>query len=280
MNEHHVSQSEQSESRDVEQRLSAYYGPKLPERALPPASWQYVHHRLGVQAGARCRCRLHLPRKRSRAYVPTSLHEAFARIASEAGVPSTPEMLRCRLTPHVHEPAVRGSWLGWRTIRLTLPPGAVMTMGQDELDVLLATGLARSISARTSTYMPGRLLLAGLVLLACLTLIVCWMHHVLPVGIPLALALCAVVAWRWQRQARSLAFRADTLMVRWWGRGPACSGLHALAERSRAPRRRRWGELSLDERIERVCGAGVEERREPLDARRGRRSKDTERISR
>ena len=68
----------------------------------------------------------------------------------------------------------------------------------------------------------------------------------------------------WQRQARSLAFRADTLMVRWLGRGPACSGLHALAERSQAPRRRRWGEPSLVERIERVCRAGVEARENRL----------------
>src|SRR6266851_4650029 len=243
MNEHHVSQSEQSESRDVEQRLSAYYGPKLPERPLPPASWQYVRHRIGVQAGTRCRSRLRLPRKRSRAYVPTSLQEAFARIASEAGVPSTPEMLRCRLTPDVHEPAVRGSWLGRRTIRLTLRLGAVMTLGQDELDVLLATGLARSVSARHLKYTLGRLLLAG---------------------IPLALALYAVAVWRWQRQARSLAFHADTLMVRWLGRGTACQGLHKLAGRSRALRRRRWGEPSLVERIERVCGTGVEARENQL----------------
>src|SRR6266849_1084662 len=205
MNEHHVRQSEQAEPEDVEQRLMAYYGPKLPERTLPPAAWQDVRHRLGTQAGTRYRSRLCLPRKRSRAYVPMSLHEAFARIASEAGVPSTPEMLRCRLSPHVHEPAVRGSWLGRRTIRLTLPLDAVLTMGQDELDVLLATGLARS-----------------------------------------------------------LAFHADTLMVHWLGRSHACSGLHALAERRPASRRGHWGEPSLAERVERVCGTPVEARENRL----------------
>jgi hypothetical protein len=152
----------------------------------------------------------------------------------------------------------RGSWLGRRTIRLTLPLDALLTMGQHELDVLLATGLAPSISTRTSTYTPGRLLLA------CLTLIVCWMHHVLPVGIPLALALWAVVVWCWQRQARSLAFHADTLMVRWLGRSHACSGLHALAERRPASRRGHWGEPSLAERIERVCGTPVEARENRL----------------
>lgn len=108
----------------------------------------------------------------------------------------------------------------------------------------------------------ARFLLIGIGLLAVVALIVCWMHRLPLVGAPLALALWTVAAWSWQRQARCLAFRADTLMVRWLGRGPACSGLHALAQRSRALRRSRWGEPSLDERIERVCGTGVEERPE------------------
>ena len=266
MNEHNISQNKPVEPGDVEQRLRAYYGPPLPEQPLPPAPWHYVRHRLEVQASARCRrgFRLRLPRKRSRTFVPTAMQDAFARIASEAGVPSTPPMLRYSLNPRIHEPAVRGSWLGKRTIRLILPLDAVMTLGQDELDVLLATGLARSISARQLKYTLGRLLLAGVVLLAALTLIVCWMHHVLLVGIPLALALYAVVAWCWQRQARSLAFHADTLMVRWLGRSHACSGLHALAERRPASGRRRWGEPSLAERIERVCGTPVEARENRL----------------
>src|SRR6266566_6962734 len=110
----------------------------------------------------------------------------------------------------------------------------------------------------------ARFLLIGIGLLAVVALIACWMHRLPLVGAPLALALWTVAAWSWQRQAHSLAFRADTLMVRWLGRGPACSGLHALAQRSRAPRRRRWGEPSLDERIERVCGTGVEARENRL----------------
>ncbi len=135
---------------------------------------------------------------------------------------------------------------------------------RDELDVLLATGLARSICARKLASRLARFLLVGIGLLAGVVLIVCWMHHLPLVGAPVALALWAVVAWRWQAQVRSIAFRADILMVRWLGRGPACSGLHALAERSRAPRRKRWGEPSLAERIERVCGTGVEAREKRL----------------
>jgi hypothetical protein len=266
MNEQNIGKNKPSEPGDVEQRLSAYYGPPLPKQPLSPTSWQFVRHRLGVQASTRCKrgLRLRFLRKSTRVAAPTAIQDAFARVASEAGVPSTPTMLRYSLKPHAHEPVVRGSWLGKRIIRLTLPLAAVTTIGQDEFDVLLATGLARSIGVRQANYTLGRLLLAGVVLLACLTLFVCWMHHVLLVGIPLALALCVVVVLCWQWQARSLAFHADTLMVRWLGRRAACRGLHDLAGHSRAPQRRRWGEPSLAERIERVCGTGVEARENQL----------------
>jgi hypothetical protein len=266
MKEHHSSHKKQAEPGDVEQRLSAYYGPPLPEQLLPPAAWYAVHQRLGVQASARCRRkpRLRLPRKRSRAFVPTAMQEAFARIASEAGIPATQVVLSYRLMSRVHEPAVRGSWLGRRTVQLTLPLSAAMNMERDELDVLLATGLARSTCVRQPISTVVRFLLAGIGLLAGIALIVFWVHHLPLVGAPVALALWAVAAWSWQRQARSLAFHADTLMVRWLGRGPVCSGLHVLAESSRAPRRRRWGEPALDERIERVCGAGVKARENRL----------------
>jgi hypothetical protein len=55
-----------------------------------------------------------------------------------------------------------------------------------------------------------------------------------------------------------MAFRADELMVRWLGRSRVCQGLHILAGRRRTHRYRVWGEPSLDERIERVCGTRVE----------------------
>lgn len=259
MNEHDSSHKQQTEPGDVEQRLSAYYGPPLPEQALPPAAWHAVHQRLGVQENAQCRRdrRLHLPRKRSRAFVPAPMQEAFARIVCEAGIPATQARLRYRLVSRMHEPRVRGSWLSRRAILLTLPLDAATSMQRDELDVLLATGLARSIAARQLPARLMRFLLAGLVLLAGVALIVSWMVHLPPLGTPLALALCVVVAWCWQALRRRVAFHADRLVVGWLGRGPACSGLHSLAERSQAPRRRRWGEPSLVERIERVCGTGV-----------------------
>ena len=260
MNEQNIDHNQQGEPGDLEQSLRAYYGPPLPQQPLPPAAWHVVHRRLGVQEGTRCRrglC-LCLPRKRARACVPIAMQAAFVRIVSEAGLPPTQVALRYRLKPRVSSPMVRGSWLGKHSVWLTLPLAAVATIGQEELDVLLATGLARSIGGRQANYTLGRLLLAGMVLLACLALFMCWMHQVLLAGMPPALALCAVVVWCWQWQERSLAFHADSLMVRWLGRGTACRGLHKLVGHSRAPRRRRWGEPSLAERIERVCGTGVE----------------------
>ena len=167
-------------------------------------------------------------------------------------------MLRCSLKLPAHEPAVRTSWFGGRKIRLILPLNAVATMDQAELDVLLATGLARSICAHKPINVLGRLLLVSAVLIACLGLIFSWFYHVPLVGLPIAIALCVSVVWLMHMQARSIAFHADALMVLWLGRGHVCNGLHALADHSRKPRRRRWGEPSLAERIRRICGTRVE----------------------
>jgi hypothetical protein len=266
MNEQNFAKSEQQGPFDLEKRLTAYYGPPLREQPLSLSSWQSVRLRLGSQedAGRRSRFRWPLPRKRSRADVPTSIQATLARIAYEARIPYSPSILRCRLTPQVHEPVVQSSWLGRRIIGLLLPVDAVTTMKQTELDVLLATGLARSMCARKPTYMLGRLLLAGVVLLAGIALILFWMHHSPLIGFPIAITLCASVACLLHVQTRSIAFHADTLMVLWLGREHVCNGLHALADRSRTSGRRRWGEPSLVERIERVCGTGVQSRENQL----------------
>jgi len=266
MKEQNFGESKQQEPFDLEKRLTAYYGPPLRERPLPPASWENLRLRLGPQEDGRRRrgLRMPLPRKRSRASVPASIQDAFDRITHQARVASTPLMLRCYLKPRMHEPAVRCSWLVGRKLLLLLPLNAVMTMGQAELDVLLATGLARSIASRKPAFILGRLLLATILLIACAALILFWMHHLPFLGFPLAIALCAGVVWLLHMQTRSLAFHADTLVVRWLGRERACSGLHELADRSRTPGRRRWGEPSLTERIERVCGTRVEAREKHL----------------
>src|SRR6266516_6932309 len=262
MKEQNFGKSKQQETLDLEKRLRAYYGPQLREQPLSQASWQNLRYRLGSQVDTKRRHHFswRFPRKRSQAHVPMSILDAFARITYDAHVPSTPSMLRCSMKPQDHEPAVHTSWFGRSKIRLVLPLTAVTTMEKTELDVLLATGLARSICARKPTYTLGRFLLAGVVLIAWITLILFWMHHLPLVGFPIAIALCASIVWLLNTQARSLAFHADTLMVLWLGREYACSGLHALVDRSRKPQRRRWGEPSLAERIERVCGTPVEAR--------------------
>lgn len=266
MKEQNFDKSKQQEPLDLEERLTAYYGPQLREQPLSQTSWQNLRLRLGSQenAGRRRSLSWRLPRKRSRAYVPTSIQDTFARIAFEARVPSRPSMLRCTLKPRIREPIAHGSWFGRCKIRLILPLNAAVSMEQAELDVLLATGLARSIGARKPIYTLGRLLLASVVLIASIVLILSWMHHILLIGFPLAIALCALVVWLLHMQARSIAFHADTLTVLWLGRGHVCSGLHALADRSHAPERRRWCEPSLAERIERVCGTRVEARDKQL----------------
>jgi hypothetical protein len=260
MKEQNFGKSKQQEPLDLEKRLTTYYGPQLREQPLSQASWQKLRLRLGSQEDIDQRHRFHLrfPRTRSRAYVPTSIQDTFTRIASEARIPFRSSMLHFSLKPDVHEPVVRSSWSGRRKIRLILPINAIVTMEQAELDVLLATGLARLIGARKPTYTLGRLLLMSLVFLASLVLIMSWIHHVPIVGFPIAIMLCASVVWFMHMQARSIAFHADTLIVLWLGRSHVCRGLHSLADHSRSPRRRRWGEPSLEERIKRVCGTRVE----------------------
>ena len=259
MNEKH------RESGDVEQQLRAYYGPPLPDQPLDPAAWQQLRQRLGAPArpGRRCRGHWRLPPRRP-APVPWELQLVLARIAEAAGVTAPPPLLRCTFQPRGREPRVRVWWLGRRTIRLHLPSDAGATLSQAELEVLLATGVARSLSARRPVSILGRLSAAGMALLAGLTLSVGWLSQLPLVGVLIPLALGVLSLWAWQRQARTIAFHADTLMVRWLGRSQVCRGLHGLAERSRRPRQRRWGEPSLSERIERVCGTPVEARDDQL----------------
>jgi hypothetical protein len=102
------------------------------------------------------------------------------------------------------------------------------------------------------------------VLIASLTLTLFWMYHLPLIVFSIATTLCASAVWLLHAQVRSIAFRADTLMVLWLGREQVCRGLHAWADRSRVPGRRRWCEPSLVERIERVCGTRVGARENQL----------------
>lgn len=266
MNEHDFDTNEQAGSSDLEQRLRAYYGPQLREQPLSQASWQHLRLQLDTQEVPRQRHRFHLmfASRRSRANVPIAIQHAFARLVSEACIPATRVTLRCSLKPRRRDPAARVSGLGRHKILLLLSLETLTSMGQTELDVLLATGLARSIIARKPAYRLGQSLLAALPLIACTALILLLLHHLPFVGFPVALLLCIGATWSYHIQVRSLAFYADRLMVQWLGRTRACRGLHLLADRSRTPERKRWSEPSLEERIERVCGSGVESKSNQL----------------
>jgi hypothetical protein len=266
MNEQNRDKSKQQKPFDLEQRLASFYGPPLRDQPLSLSSWQKLRLRLGTQKEARRKMLFHWPllAERSRTDVPTFIQEAFSRISYQAHVPSTPSMLRCSLRRQNREPAVRSSWLGRRKFWLLLPLNAAMTIGQAELDVLLATGLARSVYTRKPVYMLARLLLTGVVLLTTMVLVLFWQYHLPLFTIPIAISLYTSAIWLLHMQARSIVFHSDALTARWLGRAQVCSGLHALADRSRTPRRRRWGEPSLTERIERVCGTRTEARDDQL----------------
>src|SRR5712691_10071651 len=108
MKEQNFGKSKQQEPLDLEKRLKLYYGPQLCEQPLSQASWQNLRYRLGSQEDTKRRHRFSLRflRKRSQAHVPTSIQDAFARIAYDAHVPSSPSMLHCSLKSEGHEPVV------------------------------------------------------------------------------------------------------------------------------------------------------------------------------
>lgn len=275
----------------VEQRLKFYYGPELPEQPLPESSWQQVFSKLAAQqqrspqrrklhVGLRFRSRFQrqqwweqvspgnqptppLHAKTS----PADAQEAFARILCDAHMSQATPMLACRFTntrirPYkAQTPDIRVSLLRKRPLRLTLPTHT--DIKPIELDVLLAGGLARYEEIRR----PGSLLVYTL-LMSTMAGLFTWVIAALFLQrlslftrffeVLACTLLIGAILRLLNMHARMLAKRADTTMVSWIGRFRACQGLHALADRSRVPSRRRWGELSLTERIAHICGSHVD----------------------
>ncbi|MDQ2714770.1 MAG: hypothetical protein M3Z08_07685 [Chloroflexota bacterium] len=262
-------QRDQAPPASLEARLSTYYDIKVGEQPLPASSWLRLRHQLGRQQ------RFPFPpqligrekRRRFRHYraAPQGMREAFLRIVYGAGLPYTASMLRCRYHTHLRVPMTRISLIGRHKINLLLPPDAEQALGQASIDMVLATGLARYLCALRPASILIRLLLVVLALLFCAVPLLFGRQHLslLLMLIAINSALLAVVLVLWHMQARRLAFQADTLVVQWLGRSRACQGLHTLADHSRHPRRRRWGEPSLLERIDRICGteARIEDER-------------------
>jgi Zn-dependent protease with chaperone function len=140
---------------------------------------------------------------------------------------------------------------------LLLPLSAIDMMGQSALETLLAIGLARSHFTYNRSYMSRRILYISPIVVSSLLLLILWMHGLWFIGIPIAI-LCWCSSWLLlNAQKRKMILVCDARAVQWLGRERVCQGLHALADSSRAPYHEKWGEPSLAERIEHVCGTRI-----------------------
>ena len=268
MHEWNPVESGHGEHPNLDKRLSAYYGPELQEQPLPESSWLRVRTHLGPQRSAkRQRSRrwhtLHHLRLRSlgrrvrRGPIPATIRDAFSRLVYETRQAHPVPGLRCSFTSRRRPPVVRVSPLGGRNIRLILPLDGAWALEPSELDVLLATGLARRLYLRKPAPLLLQLLLVSVVLFAGAALILFGTQRTSILPFLIATALCVVISGLMHVQGRRLAFQADDQVVQWLGRSRACQGLHALADRTGSRRRSGWGEPSLLERIDRVCGTQV-----------------------
>ncbi len=251
----------------LEQRLRSYYGPAQPEQPLPAASWLQVRSQLGVQQPRSSQRRqrhvwrpFRLRLRRRRFSFPANVQEAFTRILYAAHRSPATHMLACRSTPRTRVPRVRVVLLSKQHLQLTLP--AHMAIKPAELDVLLAGGLARYEELRRPTAVLARVLsicaILGLLVWAMIALFSQELSLLTRfLNMFACIVLIGTILWLLHVYIRRLAQKADMVMVRWVGRTRACQGLHALADRSRVPSQRRWGELSFTERIAHVCGTPV-----------------------
>lgn len=252
----------QREETNVDGRLAAFYGPPMPEQPLSTEAWIRLQSQLSRHhfAGRRPMLR----RRYRRVYqksLPSFLEDAFTSLLYEAHLSQSrfpSRILRYSLKAQRRTPVVRASSIGGPRIKLTLP---LQPLEPPELDVLLATGLARLHCMSRPAYALKRLILSGVEPVALLILLVFWLHGLsfqfLLIAIVLLVLVGLGVVGSLQVIKRSIAMQADVLLVQWIGRSRACEGLHLLAGRARTARRSYWGEPTLEERITRVCGTRV-----------------------
>src|SRR5579863_471556 len=245
---------------EVEERLARFYGPELREQPLSTSAWHELRARLGPHQPPghsffhQIRLRLHPRRGPDRRRVPANIQTAFSQIACEAHLPDGADQFACSLTPRAITPTIRVALVGKRKFTLRMSSAKAWLMAPSTIDVLVATGLARSICMRKPAYLLRFLVLGSIFPLVCVALVLCallWRQNLPAIVLLLAIVpgflLCVVSSWLYSLQSRHAALLADSLMVTWIGRDRACQGLHALADLSRAPSRRSWGDLSLNE---------------------------------
>jgi hypothetical protein len=254
--------------RDLDSRLETYYGPELGEQPLPESAWLQLRSSLHSPRASR-RLRLQPPRwqirrlmrrasmRRSSERTPAHIQQAFTRILHESRMPLQSCRLQCTLASDMKVPRVRIAPLR-RKIQLVLPSNLTWSIDAAALDVLLATALARYYYQRKPVSILTWFLLVA-ALLGCVGAFLFFPRTATNLGILIAITAGLGIAFVGVShvQGYSLAFHADTLMVRWLGRTPVCQGLHSLADRERSQWRWWWREPSLAERIDRVCGPRV-----------------------
>lgn len=259
MQQWNTNQQHQAEHPDMEQLLADYYGPELRESALPVSSWQHLQRKLGPQKARKEKRRFIKRfqgpmRVEAHGRVPAYIQEAFVRIAFEANIPYRASMLRCTLKQGIQQPAVSISHVNKHHIKLLLPISAAVTMHPAELDVLLATGLARYLLTRRGSYPLQRVALLLLFLLGLVGLIASIPLQGLSLGLPVGFVVGGIALFLLARQHYKMTLVADAQLVSWLGRSRVCEGLHSLASHARVASRKRWTEPSLAERIARTCG--------------------------
>lgn len=253
---------------DVEQRLTAYYGPALPPRPLPEAAWLQLRDQLAQTrqySPYKQKQGVRWPRPtRRRQAVPASIQETFAALRAQTSFRHPTPDLACHFNSRQVQPRVQIALLGRGQVRLLLSEQNWQSLQASELEVLLAAGLARYASASRAFFLLARALFAASLLLAVAALPFTSVDRRYLWVFCLAFACCIAGACLISWQERSLAFRGDRQAVQWLGRERVCQGLHLLADHGCPQRRLAWGEPSLAERIARVCGTSVKTEDEHL----------------
>lgn len=253
--------SEEKGSQDLEQRLSAYYGPALPPHPLPATSWLQLRAQLEQaqqetprEAGERWPGYLRARRYQA---APASFQQTFAALLAQVEYRRPAPDLCCRFSSRTLQPRVGVRLPGRGQVRLLLGARDRHSLRSGELEVLLAAGLARYTSASRPLFLCTRALFAAGLLLGLAVLPFAGVDRRYLWIFCLAFACCVAGACLISWQERTLAFRGDSLAARWLGRERVCQGLRLLAERGHPQRRPAWGEPSLAERIARVCGTSA-----------------------
>ncbi len=265
MPERYADDKQADDQSNIEERLSAYYGPAMPEQPLPASSWLHLSSQLASRRSSRrwLPPKWKINRLRPSRTLPLYIQEALSHVAFEANMHHAIARVQCHFSSRVVVPSVHISMLGKHAIRLDIPTQRERSLSQAELDVLLASGLARYKFIRLPAYIRRQFLLSTpffLLLLATIVVMRYW--HNATTGVLLFLLVCScllgIATLRLLSvHARKMVRRADELVVQWIGREHMCQGLHALAARNRASFHRTWGDLSLDERINNICHTHV-----------------------